>query len=244
MPPLLASRLKWEKDFKDFPQICAKQDGGGYLVVNHYETGDGPFIINEYAWLWLNRDGSPTALTDLVYEKLLGKNSDAEARRLAYARYFAMLTELWRTSRKNAGVLHFCMLGYSREGGATCDNFIGVKRQIFEPHFKKYASDAFAPVGLMLDYFETPAKASSSMKLKVKFINDTYEDFKGTLQLSLCDSKGKVLFESRKPPSSDACGKGELSFELKIPDSAGKYKMCAKILETGTESRRTLVVEN
>lgn len=98
--PYLASRLKWEKDFKDFPQICAKQDGGGYLVVNHYETGDGPFIINEYAWLWLNRDGSPTALTDLVYEKLLGKNSDAEARRLTYARYFAMLTELWRTSRK------------------------------------------------------------------------------------------------------------------------------------------------
>ena len=157
---------------------------------------------------------------------------------------FKMLTELWRTSRKNAGVLHFCMLGYSREGGATCDNFIDVKRQIFEPHFKKYASDAFAPVGLMLDYFETPAKASSSMKLKVKFINDTYEDFKGTLQLSLCDSKGKVLFESRKPLSSAACGKGELSFELKIPDSAGKYEMCAKILETGTESRRTLVVEN
>ena len=33
-----------------------------------------PIIINEYCWLWLNRDGSPTCLTDKVYETAAGYN--------------------------------------------------------------------------------------------------------------------------------------------------------------------------
>ncbi|MDV7390380.1 hypothetical protein RZS08_03460, partial [Arthrospira platensis SPKY1] len=32
------------------------------------EQYPNPLLINEYAWLWLNRDGSTTTLTDRVYE--------------------------------------------------------------------------------------------------------------------------------------------------------------------------------
>ena len=73
-----------------------------------------PIIINEYAWLWLNRDGTPTCLTDKVYEKLLGPELDDRAARELYARYLAAKTEFWRAHRECAGVLHFCGLGYSR----------------------------------------------------------------------------------------------------------------------------------
>ena len=38
-----------------------------------------PIIINEYDWLWLNRDGTPTCLTDEVYENLLGPDVDGRA---------------------------------------------------------------------------------------------------------------------------------------------------------------------
>ena len=41
--------------------------------------GTNPVIINEYGWLWLNRDGSPTTLTKKLYENLLGKESTPEA---------------------------------------------------------------------------------------------------------------------------------------------------------------------
>ena len=75
-----------------------------------------PIIINEYCWLWLNRDGSPTCLTDKVYESILGMNSTTEQRRQIHARYVAALTEFWRCQRKCAGVLHFCGLGYPRAG--------------------------------------------------------------------------------------------------------------------------------
>ncbi|MDX9754620.1 MAG: glycoside hydrolase family 2 TIM barrel-domain containing protein, partial [bacterium] len=55
-----------------------------------------PMILNEYAWLWLNRDGSETSLTRKVYHNLLGPNSTTEQRREIYARYLAAQTEFWR----------------------------------------------------------------------------------------------------------------------------------------------------
>ena len=33
-----------------------------------------PTLINEYGWLWLNRDGSPTRLTENVYAQLMGRD--------------------------------------------------------------------------------------------------------------------------------------------------------------------------
>ena len=66
-----------------------------------------PIIINEYDWLWLNRDGTPTCLTQKVYESILGKNSTTEQRRQIHARYVAALTEFWRCHRECAGVLAF-----------------------------------------------------------------------------------------------------------------------------------------
>ncbi len=111
-------------------------------------TGNNPIIINEYDWLWLNRDGSPTTLSRKVYENLLGTNATAAQRWHLNARYHAALTEFWRGHRACAGVLHFCGLGYSRTNGQTCDNFIDIEKLRFEPEFQRYMADAFAPVGV------------------------------------------------------------------------------------------------
>ena len=133
-----------------------------------------PIIINEYDWLWLNRDGSPTCLTDKVYKSLLGPNSTVEQRRMLHARYVAALTEFWRCHREAAAVLHFCGLGYSRpgdkprpEGGSTCDDFIDVENLVFEPLFEQYVREAFNPVGLMLDFWAEEVPAGSGRPLKV-----------------------------------------------------------------------------
>ena len=119
-----------------------------------------PVLINEYGWLWLDREGQPTCLTEKVYASLLGNESTVEQRRVLYARYLAALTEFWRCHRQCAGVLHFCGLGYSRpgnkprpEGGATSDHFQDVAMLEFEPHFVEYVGDAFNPLGIMLDFW-------------------------------------------------------------------------------------------
>ena len=164
-----------------------------------------PIIINEYCWLWLNRDGSPTCLTDKVYESILGKNSTTEQRRQIHARYVAALTEFWRCHRECAGVLHFCGLGYSRagdrprpEGGATSDHWIDLEHLVFEPTFEKHVRDAFSPVGLMLDFWAESVPAGSEHAVKVVVINDLEPAWKGEVRLHVM--KGQDRLSSRTVP--------------------------------------------
>ena len=39
-----------------------------------------PMLLNEYGWLWLNRDGSPTLLTGRLYPRLLGDRNTTAIR--------------------------------------------------------------------------------------------------------------------------------------------------------------------
>ena len=100
-------------------------------------SSHNPIIINEYDWLWLQRDGSPTTLSRKVYENLLGTNATPAQCWHLNARYNAALTEFWRAHRACAGVMHFCGLGYSRTNGQTCDNFIDLEKLRYAPEFKE-----------------------------------------------------------------------------------------------------------
>ena len=162
-------------------------------VRKEQENDRLPIILNEYGWLWLNRDGTTTCLTGSVYEKLLGPDSTIASRRLLYARYLAALTEFWRSGRECAGVLHFCGLGYSRagdkprpEGGATSDHFIDLEKLTFEPNFEKYVRDAFSPVGLMIDFWAEELAAGSQRKFDIVLINDLPRPYKGFVSLRNC----------------------------------------------------------
>ncbi|MHC4545001.1 MAG: glycosyl hydrolase 2 galactose-binding domain-containing protein, partial [Planctomycetota bacterium] len=153
---------------------------------------DVPIVINEYAWLWLNRDGTTTCLTDKVYKSLLGPGSTVAQRRLLYARYLAALTEFWRCHRKCAGVLHFCGLGYSRagdkprpEGGATSDHFLNIETLEFEPDFEKYVKDAFSPVGLCINKWDEKFSPGAEVQVPVIVINDLYKDWMGNVHLRI-----------------------------------------------------------
>ena len=162
-------------------------------------TGNNPIIINEYDWLWLNRDGSPTTLSRKVYENLLGPKATPAQRWHLSARYNAALTEFWRAHRACAGVLHFCGLGYSRTNGQTCDNFIDIEKLRFEPEFQRYMADAFAPVGLMIDEWRSQLPAGKELDVPVVVINDLYQDWKGKVRFRILRG-GKVLSGTNPRP--------------------------------------------
>ena len=82
-------------------------------------------INNEYGWLWLLRDGTPTELTGKVYEHLLGAGASPQDRLALDAYLLGGLTEFWRAYRNYAGVLHFVYLTACYPGAYTCDNFRG-----------------------------------------------------------------------------------------------------------------------
>jgi hypothetical protein len=197
---------------------------------------DVPIIINEYAWLWLNRDGTPTCLTANVYEKLLGADSTTEQRRLLYAKYLAALTEFWRGGRKCAGVLHFCGLGYSRagdkprpEGGATSDHFIDLEKLTFEPNFERYVRDAFAPVGIMIDYWGQDVPAGTEQEFNVVIVNDSQDNEEGSVRLELLGEDRSMAFQTQMFTVT-ALGRRTLSFKLTLPAEPGEYELSATLI--------------
>ncbi|MBN1421666.1 MAG: discoidin domain-containing protein [Planctomycetes bacterium] len=206
-----------------------------------------PIVINEYGWLWLNRDGTPTTLSKKVYENILGPDATVDALRETYARYLAALTEFWRGHRACAGVLHFCGLGYSRAGGQTSDHFIDIERLTFEPYFARYVRDAFAPVGLMIDEWAEELPAGAKRTIPVVVINDLPEDREVTVGIWL-GQDGHALHrdEARWPISPNqtvsvpAFGDVRLTFWAEIPSRAGRYRLVADLARSDAPPVRSI----
>lgn len=199
------------------------------------EPGKRPYmkIVNEYGWLWLNRDGTPTTLTKDLYRNLLGKDSSNSELRHLYARYLAAETEFWRCHRQCASVLHFTALAYSRTDGQTSDHFTDVKNLVYEDEFVKYMPDAFAPVALMLDEWGKAIKKGLPHDYKILAINDLEPEWKGKVFLRIYEND-KVFSEYSMDLVIPSFGKVEAKMSLDSPESPGTYTVAAS-LERGND---------
>lgn len=204
-----------------------------------WKPGKGPVIVNEYGWLWLNRDGTATTLTSKLYENLLGKNSTTAQRRHTYARYLAAETEFWRSHRACAGVLHFCGLGYSRADGQTSDHWLDLEKLTWEPEFFKYVRDSFAPVGLMIDAWAEEYPAGKQHEFPVVVINDLYENCKAEVRFRILRD-GATVQEKTQPVEVPALGEAKLTFAMDVPAKTGKYQVEAAIIRPGADPVRSL----
>jgi len=196
-------------------------------------------IVNEYGYLWLNRDGTPTKLTEKVYQNLLPPDSTTEQRFHTYARTMAAETEFWRAHRKCAAVMHFAALGYSRPGGYTSDHFVDVAKLVYQPDFVKYMPDAFAPVGLMIDYWNDQAETGAVVQITVIAINDLDEPWSGHVNLRVLDEE-KILSEKSQPGTIEALGQTHLTFDISFPSRPRKYLIQAELSGAKGDSVRSL----
>lgn len=186
-------------------------------------------ILNEYGWLWLSRDGTPTLLTQGIYQpgNIPFAVETAEDRRYAYARLLAAETEYWRCHRKLAGVLHFCALAHSKPKLQTSDHFIDVKNLKLEPNFADFVGDAFSPVGLMVnEWAET--LPPGPRKIEVYVINDTGSEWSGDVTLSLLRD-GKVINQTSQSAAIEPAGRTVLTMEPVIPAEPGTYQLEAAL---------------
>ncbi len=202
--------------------------------VNTYsDTANNPIIINEYGWLWLNRDGSPTTLTEKLYENLLGTHSSTAQRRHLYALYLAAETEFWRTGRACAAVMHFTALGYSRPDGQTSDHWKPgcVQTLEWEPEFYRYVRDAFSPVGLCVCFWKDKVLPQTQSRIPVILINDLEQPWSGQVVLRLVRARNKLpVIEYKKDAKMDAFGQNTLEFQLDWPESQGACTLEAQLL--------------
>ncbi|UCF39212.1 MAG: hypothetical protein JSU96_10375 [Acidobacteriota bacterium] len=204
-----------------------------------------PVVINEYAWLWLQRNGEPTSLTQEIYKRILGEEATPDDRRELYARYLAALSEFWRAHRQAAGVLHFCGLGYSRagdvprpEGGATSDNFIDLERLEFEPFFEGYVRDAFNPLGVMVDFWNESITPGVRREIPVFVTNDLDTSWEGTVSLVI-DREGQETSRRALHAAVGPLGQQVLPFEMTLPKEPGRYRISALLTDSAGKTVRS-----
>jgi len=240
--PYLFSRYMNSKPGSDgyLKELLAEVKIPGNDPNSHYplpggKRYDNPIILNEYGWIWLNRNGTTTTLTDKVYENLFPGVKTASERLDIYAKNLGILTEYWRSYRKAAAVMHFCGLGYSRPGeprGQTSDHFIDIRELEYEPHFYKYVRSAFSPVGVMLEFWEKSVNAGSTESFSVRLINDTYTKYNCKLVLNLARD-GISVSQKTEEVYIDPLGVRVVELPLRIPAQAGRYTIEAGITYDG-----------
>jgi beta-galactosidase len=201
--------------------------------------GGHPVVINEYAWLWLNRDGTPTLLTDKLYPKLLGPDSTTKQRFALYNYLLAAKTEYWRSTRQFAGILHFVYLTCSYPGVFTSDHFIDVKQLELEPHFSDYVREAFKPLGLYLKFFQPELKAGMSRDFTVVLINDEAAAARGNLTLRLERHDGEELATVTRPFSVPEFGEQTIEISLAAPASGAGECVLRATAQTDANSEPT-----
>jgi hypothetical protein len=206
-------------------------------------------ILNEYDWLWLNRDGTTTVLTAPVYDAILGANATPAERFDLCAYLWGGLTEFWRAHRNYAAVLHFVYLTASFRGAYTADHFVDVKSLKLEPHFEDYMTEAFRPLGVYLNFWQPTLPAGSDRRLVVMMTNDGQASVEGKLVVSLESVDGQEAAHSELPFALRALGQFSYNLNLKVPKTTGAYLLKATAIPAGigqseaTVSRRRVTIE-
>jgi hypothetical protein len=198
-------------------------------------------INNEYGWLWLNRDGTPTKLTAGLYAKLLGPNATAEERFALNAYLLAGLTEFWRAYRNYAGLLHFVYLTASYPGVYTSDHFRDVEALDLEPHFADYVREAFKPLGVYINFWQPTLEAGSNRRLFVMLVNDDHMTVEGKLVLSLETEENAEIARHELPFAIPGLGQQTYKFDLLVPDKPEKCLLKATAYPEGKEGRSPTV---
>ncbi|HWA87272.1 MAG TPA: glycoside hydrolase family 2 TIM barrel-domain containing protein [Opitutus sp.] len=221
--PYLHASSYWNNALEFQPAMLATKTFDDVVKLGSAEVHPGPhpYIINEYGWLWLNRDGTPTALTDKLYTLLLGDSATAEDRLAFYGSMIGMETEFFRASRRFAGILHFVYLTCSFPGAFTSDPFRDVRTLELEPHFADHVAEAFKPLGACLNFYEPTLSAAREHRFGLTLVNDTGRADTIALGLTLEMPDGRVLASVEGSVELAAFGAATTELALAIPGHAG-----------------------
>jgi len=203
-------------------------------------------VLNEYGWLWLNRDGSPTILSKRVYDSIAPGVTNKERIELA-AYLLGLETEYFRAHRNYAGVLHFTFLTGNFENVITGDLFDDIKTLTIHPAYEKYFVQIFKPLGLYINYSRPSEKPATKINVRVMMVNDEYKDLHGDLELMIKSENGNILEYKSSNFLVESLGAMTYGVNITTPKVPGSYWLEAKSLCTDgrdtTISRRKMIVE-
>jgi hypothetical protein len=197
-------------------------------------------ILNEYGWVWLNRDGTPTLLTQKLYPRLLGDQNTTGNRFAMQAYLLGGETEFWRAYRRYAGILHFVYLTASDPNAFTSDHFRNLQHLELEPHFAHAMEQAFNPLGVYLNFWHPTLNTDEQKDFTIAMVNDEDRPRSGTLRLAFTCADGKSTAAQEVAFSLAPLGADSYTITLKAPATPGKYTLEATASPTDDKNHPTI----
>ena len=197
---------------------------------------DNPRIINEYEWLWLNRDGTPCYLTESQYASIFPNGYTEADLRYYCAKAIAALTEFWRSGQKSVGIMGFSGLSYSRPGGYTSDYFLpDITNPQFHETYAKLVGDSYKDILVCIEDW-TEFRPYGVQSVPVSILNDTTKDiekevtlklYKGSKMAFSLDDYTLVSTQSKTFAIGKNGGKATEYFNITVPEEDCVYKLVA-----------------
>lgn len=207
-------------------------------------------LVNEYGWVWLWRDGSPSHLTKGFYKYYLDENQTAQDRREMQAYWLQCQTEWLRTRRDLAGILAFCYL--SDNLGFTGDWWIGDVAKLDPSPTLHWFKHCFAPTGVYVDLMDQryikiaqPFEPGLSLSFNLVGVTDLQKTVSGTVRLKLLDANGSDFWDDTVALDIRPNENKYVPMCLPLPEKPGGYVVVAEFYEDGQSpvlSRRFIKV--
>lgn len=209
----------------------------------YQDNADTQFdYINEYGWLWVDRNGNPCLHSAAGYA--LGKRGTTNEERLGfYATAIAQMTERWRASRKYMGIFQFCGITYSYDDGTGFTSDVlnpDLSTPIIRDEQKWRMRSAFAPVGIVIENYSTKGMPGEERTIPVVLVNDLNEAVSKEVTVSLYKnhkaSEQELISSQTRTISADALQVSAMeNFLFTMPQEEGKYSVVASYAVEGED---------
>jgi hypothetical protein len=208
-------------------------------IIREMERSASAQLVNEYGWIWLWRNGTPSKLTVDVYNYYLGAGSTPLQNRELQAYWLQLETEWLRSNGEIAGVLAFCYL--ANNYGYTGDWFINDIGDLEPGLTMPWFRHCFAPAAVFINltderYMKHPEShpKGSNLLLNLVGVNDNPAKVSGALKLYLIDAKGKQVSGASTAQMFPPLARMPFRTSIVLPDTPGGYLLVAEFLPEGS----------
>jgi beta-galactosidase len=231
----------WNQDIKEFEKHPYPLGNLDYKpgIIREIESSSSAQLVNEYGWIWLWRNGTPSKLTVDVYHYYLGANSTPQQNRELQAYWLQLETEWLRSNSSIAGVLAFCYL--ANNYGYTGDWFIDDIKDLEPGLTLAWFKQCFAPAAVFINLTDerymkqvAPHEPGSELFFNLAGVNNQMDKVSGQVHVKLFDSKGKLAVEKKTDVTLDPLRRTDLIVSLHLPEQAGGYLLVAAFIPAGS----------
>jgi hypothetical protein len=207
-------------------------------IIRQIEQSSSAQLVNEYGWIWLWRNGTPSKLTVDVYNYYLGSGSTAFQNRELQAYWLQLETEWLRSNASIAGVLAFCYL--ANNYGYTGDWFIDDIKDLKPGLSMQWFRHCFAPSAVFINLTDerytkhvTPHIPGSDLMFDLAGINNKLNAVSGKLIIRIIDSNGKDIKDTSSEITLEPLTTKRIFSNIALPEHAGGYLLLAEFTSEG-----------